>query len=63
MASVVVTEESDTEAVMIANAVTAATEDSREPSRKDPSKLKQALPVTTQSKKKAVMTTMQHFSF
>jgi len=47
MASVVVTEESDTEAVMIANAVTAATEDSREPSRKDPSKVSQNLRLKT----------------
>jgi len=57
----VVTEEPDTEAVMTVNAVTVAMEDSREPLRKDPSKLKQALPVNKQMK--FVMTTMQHFSF
>ena len=43
----VVMEESDTEAVMTVNAVTAATQDSREPSRKDPSKVSQNLRLKT----------------
>jgi len=43
----VVTEEPDTEAVMTVNAVTVAMEDSREPLRKDPSKVSQNLRLKT----------------
>jgi len=43
----VVTEESDTEAVMTVNVVTVVMEDSRELSRKDPSKVSQNLRLKT----------------